>query len=295
MVSLTFPLLVAALGEAVSERAGVYNLGMEGYMLFGAYFGFYGALVGHSLWVGLIVGVVAGLILSVVHAYCSITLRINQIITGVALWLVGIGVTSFLHRSLTSGESKDVGTFTDVNFGALAKIPWLGDIIFQQNFLTYLGFVLVVVLAFVFKRTKFGVLNAATGDNPVAVDLAGHSVSRIRYASVLVCGAMCGLAGSYLSLGVLGTFSENMTSGKGFIAFCLVIFGKWDPKRVLLGALIFAGADALQARLQAVGLPVAFPFLLMIPYVLTLIVLVTAMRKGEAPTMLGEPYSRSEG
>jgi ABC-type uncharacterized transport system permease subunit len=292
MVRLSFSLVVAALGEATAERAGVYNIGMEGYMLFGAFFGYYGVLVTGSLWVGFIVGIIAGTILSLLHAYCSITLRVNQIVTGVGLWLLGIGVTSFLYRLI--GGVKPIHSLSNANWGALNDIPVLGQILFDQNALVYVGFAMVIVFAYVFKRTRFGVLNAAVGENPLAVDLAGHSVTRIRYKSVLICGAMSGLAGAYLSLGILGAFSENMTAGRGFIALCIVIFGKWNPWKIAGGALLFAGADALQARLQAIGAPIPFPFLLMIPYVLTLVVLVTAMRKGEGPAKLGVPYSKNE-
>jgi ABC-type uncharacterized transport system permease subunit len=292
MIRLSFSLIVAGLGEATAERAGVYNIGMEGYMLFGAFFGYYAALLTGHLWLGFLVAIVAGLILSLIHAYCSITLRVNQIVTGVGLWLLGIGVTSFLYRLL--GGVKTVDSLPQANWGVLNDIPVLGQILFDQNALVYVGFALVVVFAYVFKRTRFGVLNAAVGENPLAVDLAGHSVTRIRYISVLICGAMSGLAGAYLSLGILGTFSENMTAGRGFIALCIVIFGKWNPWKIAGGALLFAGADALQARLQAVNAPIPFPFLLMIPYLVTLVVLVAAMRRGEAPAKLGVPYGKNE-
>lgn len=291
MVKFSFPLLVASLGEAVAERSGVYNLGMEGYMLFGAFFGFYGALVTHSIWAGILIGILAGMLLSLVHAYFSITLRVNQIISGIALWLVGIGVTSFMFRSI---GSQNVGTFAELNIPVLSDIPYIGRIVFQQNILVYLGFLLALIFSLLLKRTPFGLLNRAVGDNPLAVDLAGHSVYRIRYISILICGAMSGLGGAYLSLAILGTFSENMTAGRGFMALCIVMFGKWDPMKIVLGVLLFAGAESLQVRLQAIGVPIAYPFLLMIPYVLTLIVLVTAMRKGIAPAKLGIPYAKGE-
>jgi len=291
-VTFTFPVLIAGLGEATSERAGVYNVGMEGYMLFGAFFGFLGALEVHSIAAGFLIAMVAGMALSLVHAYCSITLKVNQIISGVALWLLGIGVTTFLNRAIFASGTRSIKSLAEVHWGAASRIPWLGQIVFRQNVLVYVGFGLVIVFAVVFHRTPFGLLNKAVGINPLAVDLAGHSVTRLRYASVLTCGAMSGLAGGYLSLAVLGSFTEEMTGGRGFIAICIVIFGRWEPKGVLLGALLFAAAEAFQARVQTAGAPVAYPFLLMIPYLLTLVVLVLAVRRGVAPAKLGVPYNK---
>jgi simple sugar transport system permease protein len=236
---------------------------MEGYMLAGAFFGYYGCLVTHNLWVGLALGLVAGTILGLAHAYFSVTLKINQIISGLALWFLAEGLTSYLLRVL--GGAKPVGTLQPVNLGALSSLPVVGPIFFQQSIMVYIGFLLVFIFALLLKHTPFGLVTRAAGDNPLAVDLAGHNVYLIRYISVLICGAMSGLAGAYLSLGILGSFSENMTGGRGFIALCIVIFGKWDPWRVMLGALLFTAADATQLRLQATGASAFYPFFIMLP------------------------------
>ncbi len=290
-IQLTFALLVASLGETVSERAGVYNLGMEGYMLFGAFFGFYGTLISGNVWVGVLVGLISGVALSLIHAYVSVTLRMNQIISGLALWFLAQGVTSYLLRVL---GPKRIPTLQPLNLGLLSKLPVIGPIFFQNNVLVYLGFFLVFVFMFLLRKTPFGLVNQAAGDNPLAVDLAGHSVAWVRYISVLICGAMCGLAGSYLTIGILGTFSENMTAGKGFIALCVVIFGKWDPWKVMWGALLFTATDAIQLRLQASGAAAFYPFFIMLPYLLTLFVLITTARKGIPPLKLGLPYQKGE-
>jgi simple sugar transport system permease protein len=290
MVRFSFPVLVASLGEAVSERSGVYNLGLEGYMMFGAFFGFLASVLSGSVIVGLLCGVIAGALLALLHAYLSITLRIDQIISGIGLWLFALGVTTFLYR--VAGTGKTVPTTPEVNLGILSDLPFVGNVLFKQNVLVYLGLALVAVFAVLINRSAFGLLVKAVGDNPVAVDLAGHNVARIRYMSVLVSGAMGGLAGAYLPLAVLGSYAEDVTAGKGFIALVVVVFGQWDPIRILLGSFVFAGAEAFQMRLQAVGLGIPAPLLLMFPYILTLAILVAFSRRGRPPLALGVPYVR---
>jgi simple sugar transport system permease protein len=179
----------------------------------------------------------------------------------------------------------------------LSSLPEIGPVLFQQDVLFYIAILLVLVFALIMFRTRFGLIVSATGENPLAVDMAGYNVAKIRYISVLICGAMAGLGGSYLPLAVLHRFSENMTAGRGFMALCIVIFGGWNPWGILAGSLLFAFFDALQLQMRVSGLTVPFPLLLMLPYVITIIVLVGvagAIRKAAPPNKLAIPYIKGE-
>jgi simple sugar transport system permease protein len=291
-LAMTPPLLFPSLGEAISERAGVYNVGIEGYMLAGAIFGYYGAYISNSMLLGLIIGMAGGALLSLIHAFLSIHIKANQIISGIGIWLFAMGITAFLYRTLNIREP--VKGFSDVHLRVLSDLPLVGPVLFQQNVLVYLGFLLVLLFYVLFHFTSFGLLVRATGDNPLAVDLAGHNVSLIRYLCVLICGAMSGLGGLYLSLAILRQFSENMTAGVGFIALCIVIFGDWNPPRILWGAILFAAVNAIQLRIQASGMDIPYPLLLMSPYIITLIILVGFIGKVNEPKKLLVPYVKGE-
>ncbi|MAF85345.1 MAG: branched-chain amino acid ABC transporter permease [Dehalococcoidales bacterium] len=292
---MSFALLVPSLGEAVSERSGVYNVGVEGYMLMGAVASYLAAVTTGNVWFGIVIGMLAGAALSLVHACLSITFKTNQIISGIAIWLFSMGISSFIFR--TVGITDPLDGFASVQIPVLSDLPGIGPVIFQQNVLFYIAMLLVVVFALIMFRTRFGLLVRATGENPLAVDMAGYSVPKMRYLSVLITGAMSGFGGAYLPLAVLHRFSENMTAGRGFIALCIVIFGGWNPWGILGGSLLFAFIDALQMQLQAAGVPVPFPLLLMLPYVVTVIVLVGivgVVRKAVPPRKLAVPYIKGE-
>ena len=292
---MSFALLVPSLGEAISERSGVYNVGVEGYMLMGAIGSYLAAVTTGNLWFGIVMGMVAGAALSLVHAYLSITLKTNQIISGIAIWLFSMGFSSFIFR--TVGITETFEGFASIHIPVLGDLPGIGPVLFQQNVLFYIAMLLVVVFALIMFRTRFGLIVRATGENPLAVDMAGYSVPKIRYLSVLITGAMSGFGGAYLPLAVLHRFTENITAGRGFIALCIVIFGGWNPWGILGGSLLFAFVDALQMQMQAVGVPVPFPLLLMLPYVITIIVLVGivgVVRKAIPPRKLAVPYIKGE-
>jgi simple sugar transport system permease protein len=292
---MSFALVIPSLGEAISERSGVYNVGVEGYMLMGAISSYLVAISTGNLWLGIIAGMLAGMALSLIHAYLSVTLKANQIISGLAIWLFSMGFSAFIFR--TVGVAGSIKGFASLHIPVLSELPIVGPILFQQNVLFYLALLLVVVFAIIMFRTRFGLIVRATGENPLAVDMAGYNVFRMRYISVLICGAMSGLGGAYLPLAVLHGFSENMTAGRGFIALCIVIFGGWNPWGILGGSLLFTFVDALQMQMQAAGVPVPFPLLLMLPYVITIIVLVGivgVIRKVTAPKKLAVPYTKGE-
>ncbi len=291
----TFPLAIPSLGEAVSERSGVYNIGVEGYMLMGAVFSYLAALFTGNLWLGIAAGMLAGTILSLVHAYISITLKASQIVSGTAIWLFSMGFSSYIFR--TVGITDPISGFSPIQIPMLSGLPIVGPILFQQNGLFYIGLLLVFVFTIILFRTRFGLVARATGDNPLAVDMAGHNVSLIRYVSVLISGAMSGLGGTYLTLAILHRFTENISAGRGFIVLCIVIFGGWSPWPMLGGALLFAGVDALGLSMQAAGVPVPYPLLLMLPYVVTIVTLVIIAgirKKSIMPRKLTVPYIKGE-
>jgi ABC-type uncharacterized transport system permease subunit len=292
---MSFALVIPSLGEAVSERSGVYNVGVEGYMLMGAISSYLVVISTGNLWLGIIAGMLAGMALSLVHAYLSVTLKANQIISGIAIWLFSMGFSSFLFR--TAGITEALKGFTAIHIPVLSELPIAGAILFSQNVLFYIALFLVVAFAIIMFRTPFGLIVRATGENPLAVDMAGYNVFKIRYISVLICGAMSGFGGAYLPLAVLNRFTENITAGRGFIALCIVIFGGWSPWPILGGSLLFAFVDALQMQMQAAGVAVPFPLLLMSPYVITIIILVGVVgviRKVAMPKKLAIPYTKGE-
>ena len=290
-IAMLFPLLLPSLGEAISERSGVLNIGIDSYMLMGALCAYYGTYFTGSLLVGILAGMAGGGLLSLVHAILSISIKANQIICGIGIWLFGLGFTSYVFRLVPIRDT--IEGFSELRLGFLSDLPVVGKILFQQNILVYFGLVLVILCYLFLYRTPVGLMLRATGDNPMAVDMAGHNVYAMRYLGTLVGGVLAGLGGAYLVLSVLHQFSENMTAGRGFICLCIVIFGNWNPARILLGAILFAGIDAFQLRMQPIS-DIPFPFFLMLPYVLTLIVLVGLIGKVSDPVKLMVPYRKGE-
>ena len=261
----------------------------------GAISAYLGASITGNLWLGVAIGMLAGAVLSLVHAYLSITLKASQIISGMAIWLFSMGFSAYLYR--TVGIIDPIDGFSDIQIPVLSELPIVGPILFQQNVLFYIGIFLVFVFVILLFRTRFGLVVRATGDNPLAVDIAGHNVYSIRYISVLISGAMSGLGGAYLTLAILHRFAENISSGRGFIALAIVIFGGWSPWPMLGGALLFAGVDALGLSMQVAKVPVPYPLLLMLPYVVTVVVLVIIAgirKKVIMPRKLTIPYIKGE-
>jgi simple sugar transport system permease protein len=293
---MSFTLFVPALGETVSQKAGVYNVAAEGYMLVGAIAAFMGTVVSGYIWVGLVAGILGGMMLSLLHAYLSISMKANQFVSGMALWLFSMGFSSYIFRTAGLLE-RNIEGIVPIKVPVLSKIPLLGPTLFSSNVLFYVGLLLVIIFYFFLFKTRLGLLIRSTGENPFAVDMAGYDVNLIRYISVLICGAMSGLGGAYLPLVILHNFNENMTAGRGFIALCIVILGRWNPISVFVGALLFAGVDALQMQLQAGGSKIPYPLLLMLPYVISIIVLVglgPLLKKVVAPKKLAVPYEKGE-
>lgn len=294
-VSAGTPLLYAALGEILCERSGVLNLGVEGMMLAGAVCGFLAAVETKSPGAGVVAAMLAGGALAAVHAFMTVTLRVNQIISGLALALFGTGVSSYLGKHL-------IGVPLPVNpvplpIPGLAEIPFLGPVLFRQDPLVYASYLLVPLAWFWIHRTRPGLHLRAVGENPATADAMGVSVYRVRYGCILAGGMLAGLGGAYLSLFYAPCWVEHMTAGRGWIALALVIFAVWSPLRALAGAWLFGGIEALGFRIQVLGAVVSPFFLKMLPYLFTIAVLVlfTAWNRRKrigAPEALGLPYER---
>lgn len=290
------PILYAALGELITERAGILNLGVEGIMLMGAVSGFIVAVATGSSWLGLAASMLAGGAIALIHVFLSVTLRANQVVSGLALTLFGTGLSGYLGKAYIGIPVP--APFTVQPAGFLAGIPVLGPIFFQHDVLVYLSYLLVPALWFFIFRTQPGLYLRALGENPGAADALGVKVAFLRYVYVIAGGMLCGMAGAYLSLAYAPSWLENMTAGRGWIAVALVIFALWNPWRALIGSYLFGGVDALGFHLQVLGYSVSVFFLNMLPYVFTIaaLVLVMVRQKGRltAPSALGLPYDREE-
>lgn len=293
---LAVPIMFAALGELFTERAGVLNLGLEGIMLVGALTGFVAAFNSGSLWLGVLVAALSGMLMALLMGFMSITAKVNQVVAGLGITILGGGLSTLLFRlffGLRSTPPK-VTTFPRYPIPVLSKIPGLGRILFNHNVLVYLALVLVPVAWVVLYRTDFGLSIRAVGENPDAVDTRGLSVSKLRYIGLLIGGALAGIGGAYLPLANLGLFWSDMTAGRGFIAIAVVVFARWDPLGVLLGSLVFGGAHALQLTMQTLKVPIRSELLLMMPYVITILVLISVSRRAEFPGAFATPYTRGE-
>jgi len=285
------PILYAALGETIVERAGILNLGIEGTMLLAAFAGFVVAEASGSLMLGLLGAIATGMLLGALMGFLSVTLKTSQHVAGLGITLLATGLTLFLFRLKYGGRS----TPPSLEEG-FPQIGILSDTIlrpiFNQYGLTYAAFILVILIGWLLYKTSFGLRLRAVGENPEAADIAGISVYRTRYLALIIGGGLMGMGGAFLSLAQLGAFAHGIVNGRGWIAIAIVIFGNWRPTRVFLGALLFAFVQALQLRLQAEGVDLPYEALLALPYILTIIVLAVAGRNASYPAALLKPYDR---
>jgi general nucleoside transport system permease protein len=289
------PLLLGTLGEVLAERAGILNLGVEGMMSVGAVSGFMVALATGSPWAGLLAAAAAAAALSLLHAFSSITLKVNQVVSGLALAMLGVGISGLLGKRFM-GVPLPV-QLPAVKIPGLVDIPLAGTILFDKDPLFYFAVVLGVVLWFLLTRTRWGVRVRSVGENPRAAAVQGVSVSGVRYLCTVLGGALAGLGGAHLSLVYSKSWTEGMTGGRGWIVIALTIFALWNPLRAFVGAFLFGGIFVLQYLLQPLGIP---PNLLgSLPYIATLVVLMVGglnrgSRRQDAPAALGEPFTRGE-
>lgn len=290
-IRLATPYLYAAIGETFSQRSGVLNLGVEGQMLLGAFAAFYVTLTTGNLWLGLMTAMLVGALMGLAMAYVTVNLQAQQGISGIGFYLFGLGMSDLLFQKLM-GTVETVKGFPKIHIPGLSDIPGIGEIFFSQNILVYGAYLLVPIAWFVLNKTTLGLKIRSVGENPDAADSLGVNVGRIRYFTIILGGILSGVAGASLSIALLNVFQQNMTSGQGFIAVALVYFGAWRPTGVLGGALLFSLINALQLWVQVLNISVPSEIAVMMPYVLTILVLVTSVSKVRAPSALSKPFER---
>ncbi len=291
-IRLAVPLLLASLGEAFGQRSGVLNLGVDGIMLLGAFGGYYTALKTQSPWLGLLVGVAVGLVLGLLSAVISVSLLAEQGISGIGVYLFGLGMSDLLFQRLV-GTPRPIQPFPKAPIPLLSDIPVAGDLLFNHSLPIYLAFLAIPISTLIINRTRFGMNIRAVGENPEAADSQGISVVRVRYASVTIGGVLGGAAGAVLALS-LGIFQQNLTNAQGFIAIALVYFGAWRPLGVMAGSLVYGLVSAVVLLLKTRGIiPLgASDLAAMIPAVITVLALVVAARRFHAPSALTKPFIR---
>jgi len=294
-VALAVPLVFGALGGVIGERAGVVNIAIEGQLLFGAFAAAIAASLTGSPWAGLLAAMVAGALIALVLGLFAITYFVDQVIVGVVLNVLVIGLTNFLFRQVLTPNADTLNSpdrFKAMPLPLLGDIPLIGPIFFRQTPLVYVLYVVVALVAFALYRTRWGLRVRSVGEHPLAADTVGIKVNRTRYRAILLAGAIAGMGGAYFSLVSVAGFNREMTGGAGFIALAAVIFGKWDPIRATLAALLFGFASNLQGVLSAIGSPVPSQFMLMLPYLVTIFAVAGLVGRSRPPAADGIPYRK---
>jgi len=290
-IRLATPYLYAAIGESFGQRSGVLNLGVEGQMLLGAFASFYMVYTTGNLWLGVFTAMLVGALMGLAMAYVTVNLQAQQGISGIGFYLFGLGMSDLLFQKLM-GTVETVQGFPKIYIPVLSDIPGIGKIFFNHNILVYGAYLLVPIAWFILNKTTLGLRIRAVGENPDAADSLGVNVARIRYFTIILGGTLSGLAGASLSIALLNVFQQNMTSGLGFIAVALVYFGAWRPAGVLSGALLFSMINSLQLWIQVKNVPIPPEIAVMMPYVLTILVLVATVSRVRAPSALTKPFER---
>jgi ABC-type uncharacterized transport system permease subunit len=293
-IRLATPYLYATIGETFGQRSGLLNLGVDGIMLMGAYAAFFTTFKTGSPVLGLLAAIAIGGIMGLSMAFISVTLKAEQGISGIGVYLFGLGMSNLLFRKML-GTVETVSGFSSIHFPFLSDIPVIGPIFFNHNLLVYGAFALVPVSWFVLNKTTLGLKIRAAGENPEAADSLGVSVERVRYFAETLGGVLAGVAGASLSIALLNVFQQNLTNGIGFIAVALVYFGRWRMVGALAGSMLFSTINALQLWMQVLGVPIPPDFAVMMPYVLTILVLAFTAGRVRAPAALSKPFERGEG
>ncbi len=293
-IAIGAPLLLAALGELISELGGVINIELEAMMLAGAFAGVLGAFLTRSVLLAFAIAMLGGILVAAVHGVACLSLRANQVVSGVALNILTLGMTSFLLATIIGPRvGQAVANLSPIRVPSLSGLPLIGPALFGQNAVTYLAYLAVPVTWYALSRTRAGLGLRAVGELPSAAESLGLHVIRTRWIALGICGAMAGAGGGLLALGGLGFFTNNITAGRGFIALAAVIFGRWSPVGVLLAVLLFSLADAFQIGAQALGiLHVPYQLLVSLPYLVTVVALTLPLRAMRAPSALGLSYQR---
>jgi general nucleoside transport system permease protein len=293
-VRIAAPLLFVALGGVLSENAGTFAVGLEGMMLMGAFGGAVTTFLTKSVAAGLLASAICGAALGVVVAVATARFRADQMVTGLAVNILAFGLTSFLLRGLFGGRAPAIvlSTLGPLAVPYLSRLPVIGEVLFRQPALTYAAFILVIPIHFFLLKTRAGLTLRAVGENPEAAFSVGTDPNRVRMAAIIAGGALAGLGGAVLSLQEIGTFTDGMTNGRGFIALAAIIVGRWMPFRVMLGCLLFGAASAVALNIQGWGLPVSSYIIQMTPYLIALAVLCGVGRAARMPAAIGKPFTR---
>jgi len=295
---LSVPLIFGAMAGIISERSGVINIAIEGQLLAGAFISGIVASLMQSTWLGLLVAPFAGMAIAWLLAVFAIKYGIDQVVLGFVLNVLVIGITNFLYKKLLIPyqDTWNAGsTFDIIELPILSKIPVIGPIFFAQSIIVYLMYVIVIAIHVALFKSKWGLRTRSVGEHPTASESVGIDVNKVRFRNVLIAGAVAGLGGAFFTLGALGAFSKEMTAGKGFIALAAVIFGRWSPLGAVAAALIFGFADNLQGLLTITGTPIPSEFMLMVPYIATIIAVSGFVGRVRAPAADGIPYKRGGG
>ena len=290
------PIIFATLGEILSERAGVLNLGIEGIMLMGAMTGFLVTFASGSLWLGVLAGAGVGMLLGLLMAFLAVYLGLSQHVSGLGITLFATGLAMFIYRLHFGSPTVPpiIQPFKQITIPLLSKIPVIGPGLFTQYSLTYIAWLLIPVISILLYRTKIGLKIRTVGENPVVADTVGVNVLLTRTLCLVAGGALMGVGGAFLTLAHQNMFLIDVIGGRGWVAIAMVIFGNWDPLKGACGALIFGFLDGLQLRLQGMGIAISFHVFLMIPYLLTIVALISVSRKASVPAGLLKPYRREE-
>jgi simple sugar transport system permease protein len=290
------PYLFASIGEMFAQRSGVVNLGVDGIMLMGAFAGFFVALnvAGTGgLWLGLLAAAIVGLLMGLLMSVISVTLKAEQGISGIGLYIFGLGLSSLLFR-VTIGTVRTVEGFKPLAIPLLGDLPVIGEVFFRNSIVVYGAFLLVPIAWFILEKTTWGLKIKAVGQNPAAADTLGVNITRVRYVCVCLGGALAGIAGASMSLSLVNLFQDNLTAGLGFIAVALVYFGGWRPLGILIGALLFSTINSLQLFMQVAKVPISSDVANMLPYIITIIALMFPINRARQPAALNKPFERGE-
>lgn len=295
-VRMTTPLLLVALGELYSERVGLVNIGLDGLMTFGAFMGFIVGYYTKNPYIGLLAGALAGILMNMIYAFCTITLAANQTVYGMALNILAPAVSVFVYRMVFGIQASLIQgpTLKSVPIPLLSSIPFIGPAFFNQTIIVYLLYLAVILSLVFFNRTKLGLNYKAVGEYPKAAESLGIKVFQLKYIGCMICGALAGLGGAFLTTAYINTCSEGIVAGRGFIALSAVIFGRWSPIGIVIATLLFGFSDALQIRLQILSPATPYQLVSMLPYAFTLAALIIFGIKKAGPKANGKPYLREQ-
>ena len=293
-IRMAAPILLAGLGLLIINWSGLLNIGAEGTMLIATLVAVAGSYYSGSVWIGLIAAIISGALVGALFAFLTVTLRANQTVVGAAINILGSGLSATLNRVIFGVNTTiaKIDTFANWTIPGLSKIPLIGQAFFNQMPIVYLAFLMVPLMSFYLFRTQSGLNLRAVGENPRVADTLGINVYRTQYLAAIVGSAIIAMGGAFLSTGLLNFFSEDMVSGRGYIALAAVIFGKYKPSGIMVAALIFMAGNVVSNILQVAGAAIPYTFLTMIPYILTIIALAMFASRAVAPASLGRPYKR---